>query len=114
MNRLATTVGRVAALVVASGALLLLPAPSASAHPLGNFTINHYDGLVFSTTDVTNHAVIDTAEIPTLSAQDDVDADGSGEADSAERATYAQTECGQVAEGLELRVGGRAVAWQVG
>ena len=36
---------RLAAVAVAAAALVLLPAAAASAHPLGNFTINHYNGL---------------------------------------------------------------------
>jgi len=43
-------------------------APAASAHPLGNVTVNHYDGLELFTDHITDTAVVDTAEIPTLLA----------------------------------------------
>ncbi|MEA2460036.1 MAG: nickel/cobalt transporter (NicO) family protein, partial [Actinomycetota bacterium] len=44
--------------------LALAPAP-ASAHPLGNFTINVFSGLEISRTTVTVHHIVDMAEIPT-------------------------------------------------
>ncbi len=48
-------------------AVLLGPlAGTALAHPLGNFTVNHYDGLTLLRDHVTDHAVVDVAEIPTL------------------------------------------------
>ena len=113
MRRLAVHSGRLIALLLTAGVFLLWPAPAASAHPLGNFTINHYNGLVLSPTGVVDHAVVDTAEIPTLSAKDDVDANGDGEADAAERATYAATECARLGDDLQLRAGGRDVGWRV-
>ena len=39
-------VARLLAPVLAAGALLALAAPAASAHPLGNFTVNRYTGLL--------------------------------------------------------------------
>ena len=36
---------RVAAALVATAALVVAVPAAASAHPLGNFTVNHYDGL---------------------------------------------------------------------
>ena len=41
------------------------PAP-ASAHPLGNFTINQFSGIEVGLNDVTVHYVVDLAEIPTI------------------------------------------------
>ncbi|CAN5659594.1 hypothetical protein BH20ACT23_BH20ACT23_29550 [soil metagenome] len=39
---------------------------SASAHPLGNFTINQFSGIEVARGEVTVHYVVDMAEIPTL------------------------------------------------
>jgi nickel/cobalt transporter (NicO) family protein len=58
MRRLVASLGAVAA-------ALLLPA-IASAHPLGNFTINHSSSVVVSGDRVYVHYVLDMAEIPTL------------------------------------------------
>ena len=54
---------RLAALLVAVGALAL-PA-LASAHPLGNFTVNRYAGIEVAGSDVYVRYALDAAEIPT-------------------------------------------------
>jgi len=57
-----------------AGALAVGPATAASAHPLGNFTINHYDGLTVHADAVDVFAVVDAAEIPTAQQRGPVDA----------------------------------------
>jgi nickel/cobalt transporter (NicO) family protein len=57
-------VKRLAAALVALAAVLLLPA-TASAHPLGNFTINHYAGIEVAGSRVYVKYALDVAEIPT-------------------------------------------------
>ncbi|MEJ7707508.1 MAG: tetratricopeptide repeat protein [Nocardioidaceae bacterium] len=59
-------------------ALLVLPVSAASAHPLGNFTINHYNGLLLAPDHIDNSAVIDFAELPTVQLRDDLDGDSDG------------------------------------
>ena len=44
---------------------LALPAQPASAHPLGNFTVNQYEGLTLRPDRVDVSAVVDAAELPT-------------------------------------------------
>jgi hypothetical protein len=58
--------------------VLLLPA-LAAAHPLGNFTINHYTGIRVEPDRISLDVVIDQAEIPTFQARLDFDTDGDGE-----------------------------------
>ena len=41
--------------------LILLPAPPSQAHPLGNFTINHYDRITVSDTGIEVFRVLDMA-----------------------------------------------------
>jgi nickel/cobalt exporter len=54
-------------LCIAAAALaLLVLAPSALAHPLGNFTINHLSRVSVSSDRVDVHYVLDQAEIPTF------------------------------------------------
>jgi len=96
-------IGTVATLVIL---VLIGWAGVASAHPLGNFTINHYDGLAFSTTSVVDTAVVDTAEIPTEQARDAVDANGDGTISAGERSTYAATMCARIAGAVRLDVAG--------
>jgi len=82
-------------------------AQAAPAHPLGNFTVNHYDGLTFSPGRVEDFAVIDAAEIPTLQAKASVNLSGGGQASAAERAAYAAKRCRALAGALVLEVGAR-------
>jgi ABC-type nickel/cobalt efflux system permease component RcnA len=57
-------------LVAALAALVALAVPAiASAHPLGNFTINHSSTVTVSGDRVYVHYVLDMAEIPTLQAR---------------------------------------------
>jgi len=65
--------------VALSCAALALAAPAASAHPLGNFTINHYSGLRVAPAAVTVDHVMDYAEIPTFSERRTMDTDGDGQ-----------------------------------
>ena len=85
---------RTAGLLVAAIALVLAAAGTASAHPLGNFTVNHYAGIELAGDRVYVRYVLDVAEIPTFQFGDDVRAAG-----------FATT----VARSLELRLDGTRV-----
>jgi nickel/cobalt transporter (NicO) family protein len=65
------------ALVVAVAVLLMAPAVVA-AHPLGNFTINHYAGIRIEPERVLLDVVIDQAEIAAFQARQGFDTDGDG------------------------------------
>ena len=95
---------RAAALAALAG-VLLLPAV-AGAHPLGNFTINHFSGVRVAADAVVIDHVIDLAEIPTFSAFRAVDTDGDGVTSDAERAAAATTRCADQAAALVLTAGG--------
>jgi nickel/cobalt exporter len=102
------------ALVVggAAAALVLLPAASAGAHPLGNFTVNHSDALLFTPDGVDLRAVVDRAEIPTAQELPDIAPNGDpGPADLARRAAV---ECPALARDVVLTVDGDPVPWTVG
>ena len=55
---------RLATIAVVLGGVLVLGAGAAQAHPLGNFTINLYDGLAIRSHGIDVDHVIDMAEIP--------------------------------------------------
>jgi nickel/cobalt transporter (NicO) family protein len=95
-----------------SSGLALLLAVSPVTHPLGNFSVNQYVGLVFRPGGVSVTSVVNTAEIPTTQDKSLVDRDGDGESTAAERAAYASAACADVAAGLEVTVGGVRLAWQ--
>jgi ABC-type nickel/cobalt efflux system permease component RcnA len=94
-------------LAVVGGGLVLavLPAAPAAAHPLGNFTVNHYDGLTLLPSSVDDEAVLDSAEIPTAQARSSVDANGDGQLLEVERASYAVARCTDLARSLVLAIG---------
>lgn len=92
---------------------LLLPAAPASAHPLGNFSINQYVGVTIGPDRITAKAIVDSAEIPTLQQRSIVDADGDGTASVAEQARHAARVCGDVSRELRATFGGAPVTWTV-
>lgn len=90
-------------LVVTAGiavlAMLAFAAPAA-AHPLGNFTVNVYAGLVVHPRELSVDYVVDLAEIPTFQERARIDANGDGRLDPAELTSYADAECHQLARML--------------
>jgi ABC-type nickel/cobalt efflux system permease component RcnA len=83
------------------------------AHPLGNFTINHYAGIRVAADGVSLDIVIDRAEIPTFQIRREVDADGDGDISAAELDGLRRSGCADVATGLELTGGGSAMPLQL-
>ena len=63
---MAAVMTRLPRLVAWSAVLLLLTVGSVSAHPLGNFTINHLAVLRPQSGSLRVHYVLDIAEIPTF------------------------------------------------
>jgi nickel/cobalt transporter (NicO) family protein len=93
--------------------LVLLPFKEAEAHPLGNFTINHYSRLEFADETVRITYVLDLAEIPTFQQLDRLDADGDAQLSDAEAAAYLDAELPALLEDLHLRVGEEALPLRV-
>ncbi|MFD0006430.1 nickel transporter [Streptomyces sp. NPDC127178] len=90
-----------AAVLTAACALALLSAPPASAHPLGNFTVNRYDGLVAAPGELRVHHVEDLAEIPATQAKPDIEKAG--------MSAWARQRCEDAVRGSEVTVDGRSV-----
>ena len=103
-------VGR--ALLLALAALSIGPA-AAFAHPLGNFTINHFAELRIASDRIDLDVVIDRAEIPTFQERQRLDTDGDGTVGPAEVEAERQVACGTLARELWLTVGGRRVGLDV-
>lgn len=84
---------------------LALALPSAAwAHPLGNFTINHFAGLHVAQQEVTVDYVLDMAEIPAFQEIASFDANGNGQPDATEAAAYHSAKCESLRSDLDLRV----------
>ncbi|MEV6588638.1 nickel transporter [Streptomyces acidicola] len=94
------------AVFVAVCALVLLPASAASAHPLGNFTVNRYDGLVAASGTLRVLHIEDLAEIPATQAEPAIKEQGMEK--------WAEARCVTAARDSEVTVGGKDVALTVG
>src|SRR6185312_15105959 len=94
----------VLALVAGVAAILAWPASPASAHPLGNFSVNQYAGLTVHPDRVDVTAVVDFAEIPTLQDKPAVEAAG---------AAHAGAACAEFARDFAVKVAGRDLTWTV-
>ena len=84
-------------------------APIAAAHPLGNFTINHYAGLHVGRDSILIDYVLDMAEIPAFQEIISLDADQNGQPEIEETASYHPARCLAIRSDLDLRVDGRPV-----
>lgn len=91
-----------ATVLTAAVALALGPAAAASAHPLGNFTVNRYDGLVAAPGTLRVDHVEDLAEIPATQARPDIERLG--------LTAWARQRCEKAARGSRVTVDGRASA----
>ena len=84
--------------------------PVAFAHPLGNFTINHYAGLRVSRDKIAVDFVLDMAEIPAFQEIAIFDANRNGQPDSQESAGYHPAKCEEIQSELDLTLDGKPVA----
>ncbi|MFD4114241.1 nickel transporter [Streptomyces niveus] len=107
-------VRRTAATVTAAITLALTAAPPAQAHPLGNFSVNHHDGLRLAADRIQDTAVVDSAEIPTAQDRSATDTDSDGTISSEEAAHRATERCAELAGRTGAAVDGRALDWRTG
>jgi nickel/cobalt exporter len=100
---------RAAVLLGAAVALLMVPAV-ALAHPLGNFTINLYSGIVVLPHRIQIHYALDMAEIPTFQeTQARIDTNGDGVASPTEQKAWAGQKAPEMMRELHLSVDGRSI-----
>ncbi len=79
----------------------------ASAHPLGNFTINHFTRIEAGQSEMRVHYVIDMAEIPAFQEMQAIDTDRDGSVSEEELTAYLERQSSKLAEGLRLILDGR-------
>ena len=87
-------------------ALALVGPAIVSAHPLGNFTINHFAALRVSPSGVALDVVIDRAEIPAFQERQRLDANGDGTLQPSELEGQPAAACTALSTDLHLTVGG--------
>ncbi|MGH2656827.1 MAG: nickel/cobalt transporter [Actinomycetota bacterium] len=102
-RRMVTALGLAAAVVLAGPA-------AASAHPLGNFTLNAYSGITVHPGSVRIEYVLDFAEIPTFQERSRIDVDDDGLVEEDERSAWAERQAEGIGAGLSLQVDGRPVS----
>lgn len=94
-----------AALAVA-GVAAALPAGPASAHPLGNYTVNRAVAVTVGADRISVTYVVDMAEIPAFGAIGEIDSDADGVVSSAEGAPFAEATCERMRGALSVSVNG--------
>jgi nickel/cobalt exporter len=108
-----TRAARALALLALVSLGVLWPAGGASAHPLGNFTVNLYSGIHVVPGEIRIDYFVDMAEIPTFQAMPSIDTDGDGAVSTAEGAAWAAERAPQLLANLTLTVDGEPVALEV-
>ena len=97
--------------------VLFAPAYTASAkvmaHPLGNFTINHYSRLEIGRETVNLIYIVDRAEIPTFQERAKIDTNADETLSDSEKDAYLQAEIARFQSNLQLRVNGAPAAFRV-
>lgn len=91
---------------------MVLTAPAAWAHPLGNFTVNTHLGVRVEPAAVALDAVVDIAEIPTLQAFPDLRADSGGTGTgvaAADQRAYRERICPALRDAVKLELDGKAL-----
>lgn len=107
MRPSAATVTMLAALI-----LFAIFASVAMAHPLGNFTINHFARIEVGAERIRVRYVVDMAEIPAFQEMQTADANGDGSTAQAELAAYLERIVAQYGEALILSADGTRIPLQ--
>jgi nickel/cobalt exporter len=100
---------RLLATAILAVCALAMLSPAASAHPLGNFTVNRYSGLVLSPGKVDVHYVLDMAEIPTYQVSPEIDSNGDGVQSPEEMQAWADRTASDLLSNVTLTESERAV-----
>jgi nickel/cobalt transporter (NicO) family protein len=98
---------------LAFAAIFSLIPREAQAHPLGNFTINHYIRLEFSGDKARIDYVLDFAEIPTFQQKGQLDRNHDGKLSDAEARDYLDAKLPSLVENLHLKVDKEALPLRV-
>lgn len=92
-------------------ALVLIPIGAAQAHPLGNFTVNHYNGLELYPDRLDVLSIVDSAEIPTAQELQSLAPDGSPSDQQLDEA--ARRQCADLSQAVTATVDGQPLTWNI-
>jgi ABC-type nickel/cobalt efflux system permease component RcnA len=97
--------------MLALAAIIFSFVTTAAAHPLGNFTINHFTRIAPQADRISIHYVIDMAEIPAFQELQKINSEGAASND--ELAVYASQMAPRLAANLSLMADGESLALSV-
>ncbi len=89
---------------------ILVFARAAQAHPMGNFSINHYARFTAQDGDLKLRYILDFAEIPAADQMAKLDANGDNVVSATEKSAYLQSAVPQFTDALSLQINGAKVA----
>ncbi len=84
----------------------------AGAHPMGNFSINHYARFEVKPGFLALRTVLDFAEIPTSERMPQLDVNGDGSISETEKRAFLQSEIAASASGYSVKINGKGAAMQ--
>lgn len=94
-------------ILVLSGLFILISALTASAHPLGNFSVNQYSRLEVENSRIKIRQVLDLAEIPTFQLKNEIDTNKDETLSKEELNTFAEKIAPEILANLSLTVNGQ-------
>jgi nickel/cobalt exporter len=98
------------ALAAVFGVMMTAAFPAvAAAHPLGNFTTNHYVRVTVSADSIELDVVVDVAEVPSIELLERLDTDGDGTLGASESDAARRTLCAERLPQIGVRVDGHAL-----
>lgn len=83
----------------------IAPRP-ARAHPMGNFSINHYARFVAKSDHLSLRTILDFAEIPTAERMPQLDPNGDQLISAAEKRAFLRSEIARIARGYAVQING--------
>ncbi len=86
-----------------------LSSTPALAHPMGNFSINHYSRIEVLEDSLGLRYIIDMAEIPTFQELGEIDTDGDKDSSQEEQKTYLSRKAEEFKKGLSLKLNDKPI-----
>ncbi len=104
---------KTALLILWTITLLIFSAGKGNAHPMGNFSINHYSGLEVAEDGIRIRYILDFAEIPTFQERQIMDQNKDGKISEDEKTIYLSKKIPEIANKLVLKVGSKRQGLQI-
>ena len=90
--------------------IFVIGARSCPAHPMGNFSINHYARFKVKKSGLELRYILDFAEIPAAERMTQLDRNGDNAVSTSEKSAYLKTESSTFLSGLSLQINAKKVA----